>query len=134
VSRLRENLTSGSEGEGLETGDSAPRQPFTRQVNHRDEKSLLGVGQAQVRSPLSIPRHPAFAVASYSMLCLAALQTFGTNRTDQFCPLPKWRKKSSHYSTLDLLTLLRKEINNETSVLDYVNANMAQNLVQYAYT
>jgi len=104
------------------------------EVNHRDEKSLLGVGQAQVRSPLSIPRHPAFAVASYSMLCLAALQTFGTNRTDQFCPLPKWRKKTSHYSTLDLLTLLRKEINNETSVSDYVNANMAQNLVQYAYT
>ena len=104
------------------------------EVNHRDEKSLLGVGHAQVRSPLSIPRHPAFAVASYSMLCLAALQTFGTNRTDQFCPLPKWRKKTSHYSTLDLLTLLRKEIHNETSVSNYVNANMSQNLIQYAYT
>jgi hypothetical protein len=104
------------------------------EVNHRDEKSLLGVGHAQVRSPLSIPRHPAFAVASYSMLCLAALQTFGTNRTEEFCPLPKWRKKTSHYSTLDLLTLLRKEINNETSVSDYLNANVAQNLMYYAYT
>ena len=31
VSRLRENLTSGSEGEGLETGQYAPRQSFTRQ-------------------------------------------------------------------------------------------------------
>ena len=31
VSRLRENLTSGSEGEGLETGQKVPRQSFTRQ-------------------------------------------------------------------------------------------------------
>ena len=31
VSRLRENLTSGSEGEGLETGQNVPRQSFTRQ-------------------------------------------------------------------------------------------------------
>jgi hypothetical protein len=32
VSRLRENLTSGSDGEGLETGRLVPRQPFTRQT------------------------------------------------------------------------------------------------------
>jgi len=32
VSRLRENLTSGSDGEGLETGRLAPRQSFTRQT------------------------------------------------------------------------------------------------------
>lgn len=104
------------------------------EVNHRDEKSLLGVGQAQVWSSLSIPRQPAFAVASYSMLWLAALQTFGLNRTEEFIPLPKWRKKTSSYSTLDLLSLLRKEINNETSVSGYLKANMAQNLMRYAYT
>jgi hypothetical protein len=103
------------------------------EVNHRDEKSLLGVGQAQVWSPLSIPRHPAFAVASYSMLLLAALQTFGSDRTKDFCPLPKWRKPTSHYSTLDLLTLLRKEIN-ETPVSKYLKPNCAQNLMNYAYT
>jgi hypothetical protein len=32
VSRLRKNLTSGSEGEGLETGQNAPRQSITRQI------------------------------------------------------------------------------------------------------
>ena len=47
------------------------------EVNHRDEKDILGVGQAQVRSALSIPRHPALAVASYSMLLLAALKSLG---------------------------------------------------------
>lgn len=103
------------------------------EVNHRDEKSLLGVGHAQVWSPLSIPRHPAFAVASYSMLLLAALQTFGSARTKDFCPLPKWRKPTSRYSTLDLLTLLRKEIN-ETPVSKYLKPNCAQNLMNYAYT
>ena len=103
------------------------------EVNHRDEKSLLGVGHAQVWSALSIPRHPAFAVASYSMLLLAALRTFGPGRSEEFCPLPKWRKKSSRYSTLDLLTLLRKEIN-ETSVSKYLKPNFAQNLMNYAYT
>jgi hypothetical protein len=32
VSCLRENLTSSSEGEGLETGRDVPRQSFTRQL------------------------------------------------------------------------------------------------------
>lgn len=104
------------------------------EVNHRDEKSLLGVGQAQVWSPMSIPRHPAFAVASYSMLLLAAMKTFGTDRTEAFDSLPKWRKKGTRYSTLDLLSLLRKEINSETSVSSFINDNMAKNLVKYAYT
>lgn len=35
VSRLRENLTSGSDGEGLETGRLAPRQSFTRRVSRQ---------------------------------------------------------------------------------------------------
>lgn len=104
------------------------------EVNHRDEKSLLGIGQAQVWSSLSIPRHPAFAVASYSMLLLAAMKTFGTDRTAAFCPLPKWRKNKSHYSTFDLMTLLRKEVSNETSVSTYLNEKMSKNLIQYAYT
>jgi hypothetical protein len=104
------------------------------EVNHRDEKSLLGVGQAQVWSALSVPRHPAFAVASYSMLLLAGMRTFGSDRTEDFCPLPKWRKPASRYSTLDLLTLLRKELDSETSVSQYLKANFAQNLMNYAYT
>jgi hypothetical protein len=41
------------------------------EVNHRDEKDILGVGHAQVRSPQSVPRQPAFTVATYSMMLLA---------------------------------------------------------------
>ena len=47
VSRLRENLTSGSDGEGLETGLMVPRQSFTRQVFFREAKQLLGLGKCQ---------------------------------------------------------------------------------------
>jgi hypothetical protein len=43
------------------------------EVNHREEKDSLGVGQAQVRSK-------AFAVAAHSALHPAALLTFGSGR------------------------------------------------------
>lgn len=44
------------------------------EVNHRDEKSILGVGQGQVWSKLSALRLPALRVASYSLPVLSALQ------------------------------------------------------------
>jgi len=80
------------------------------EVNHREEKDTLGVGQAQVRSKKSVPRQPAFAVAAYSMLLLACLNVFGPGRTENYIPLPKWRKNARRASCLDLVTLLRKEL------------------------
>jgi len=107
---LRENLTSSSYGEGLETGE-VPRQSLTRQVNHREEKDTLGVGQAQLRSARSVPRQPAFAVAAYSALMLAGLIVFGPDRdSPRYQPLPKWRHNAPRPSCLDLITLLRQEI------------------------
>jgi len=103
------------------------------EVNHRDEKSLLGVGQAQVWSKRSVPRHPALAVASYSLLLLSALRTFGPGRSEVFDSLPKWRKHAARYSLLDLFTVLRREIN-ETPDLKFSKPNLAKNLVKYAYT
>lgn len=41
VSRLRENFTSGSYGEGLETSCKVSRQSFTRQVYFKITKSYL---------------------------------------------------------------------------------------------
>lgn len=103
------------------------------EVNHRDEKDLLGVGQAQVRSLQSIPRHPAFAVACYSLSLLASLLTFGPGRTSDYLELPKWRKHSQRPSFLDILTILRKEYN-ETAVWPFLNSNFSQNLTLYANT
>jgi hypothetical protein len=80
------------------------------EVNHREEKDTLGIGQAQVRSQHSVPRQPAFAVAAYSALLLAGLLAYGPSRGDAYQPLPKWRRKAERPSCLDLLTMLRKEM------------------------
>jgi hypothetical protein len=81
------------------------------EVNHRDEKSLLGVGDAQVRAPKSVPRNPQFAVATYSLLLLASIRAYGAWRTDDYLPLPSWRKEVKRRpSTLDVLAPFRREI------------------------
>jgi hypothetical protein len=103
------------------------------EVNHRDEKSILSVGQAQVWSPSSVSRQPALTVASYSMLLLAGLLCFGPGRSTFYPDLPKWRRRSYRASLLDLLTLLRKEII-ETSVNDPGCAQLAKNLTLCAKT
>jgi len=81
------------------------------EVNHRDEKSLLGIGDAQVRSPLSVERNPQFAVAVYSLLLLASIRAYGAKRTDDYLPLPKWRTETDRRpSTLDILAQFRREV------------------------
>lgn len=49
------------------------------EVNHREEKDTLGVGQAQLWNATSVPKQLVLAVASYSALLLASLQAFGAN-------------------------------------------------------
>ena len=52
ASGLRENLTSRSYGEGLETGRrvlQAPRQSLTRQITIRDGNAFAGFGQDHCR-------------------------------------------------------------------------------------
>lgn len=80
------------------------------EVNHRDEKSILGVGQAQVWAKLSVPRLPALRVASYSLLLLSALRAYGPQRTGIYEPLPKWRRGARRPSCQDLVNLLRKQL------------------------
>ncbi len=87
------------------------------EVNHREEKDTLGVGQAQVRSPRSVPRQPAFVVAAYSALMLAGLLAYGPARNSRYQPLPKWRRNADRPSCLDLITLLRKEMTENASLL-----------------
>jgi len=81
------------------------------EVNFRDEKTLLGVGQAQVRHPLSAQSVPALAVAAYALLLLAARRAFRSERMPLTMPLPKWRtRKRSRASTQNLIGLLRQEL------------------------
>jgi hypothetical protein len=81
------------------------------EFNHRDEKSILGVGQAQVWSDQSVPRVPEFMVAAYSTLLWASLQAHGTQRTSDYRPLPKWRRgRARRPSCQDMVSLLRQQV------------------------
>jgi len=80
------------------------------EVNHREEKDTLGVGQAQLWNAVAVPKQPVLSVAAYSALLLAALLTFGADRGAAYAPLPKWRRRAHRPSCLDLVTLLRKEM------------------------
>jgi hypothetical protein len=80
------------------------------EVNHREEKDTLGVGQAQLWNEVSVPKQPVLAVASYSALLLASLIAFGAERGAAYAPLPKWRKNAKRPSCLDLTALLRREM------------------------
>jgi hypothetical protein len=80
------------------------------EVNHREEKDTLGVGQAQLWNATAVPKQPALSVAAYSALLLAALLAFGADRGAAYAALPKWRRHAHRPSCLDLITLLRKEV------------------------
>lgn len=103
------------------------------EVNHRDEKEILGVGQAQVWSEQSVGRHPSFRVACYSLLVLAGLIEFGIERTAQYDQLPLWRKQAPRRaSILDMLTTLRIELQS-TPLADFGFDEIADNLIRVAY-
>ena len=81
------------------------------EVNFRDEKTVLGVGQAQVRTPESTGRVPATAVAAYGLLLAAAARAFPGQEDPRLFPPPRWRAKSPpRPSTSALLDHLRFEL------------------------
>jgi hypothetical protein len=87
------------------------------EVNHREEKDTLGVGQAQLWNATAVPKQPVLAVAAYSALLLASLQAFGVERGAAYAELPKWRRNARRPSCLDLITLLRKEMAQQPHLL-----------------
>ena len=82
------------------------------EADQKEEKDLLGVGQAQVWSKQAVSHQPAFHVASYAMLLLAAIQCFGLNSTSALPRLPLWRehKPPTRMSAGQLIARLRSEI------------------------
>ena len=86
------------------------------EVNHREEKDTLHLGQAQLHNPIAVPKQPALVVAAYSALLLASLIAYGPERTDIYEPLPRWRGNAKRPSCLDLVTLLRKQTVDNTQL------------------
>lgn len=77
------------------------------EYNHRDEKSILGVGEAQVWNENSVEKQPAFHVAAYSALLLANQMAYGDQGHEDFGTRPGWRKKPKRNTCRALVGLLR---------------------------
>jgi len=84
------------------------------EVNFREEKALLGTGEAQVRTAPSNQHLPAMTVAAYSMLWTAALNAYCGGVELPCWKPPKWREQPESDrrlpSTGELLRLLRIEL------------------------
>jgi hypothetical protein len=86
------------------------------EVNIRDQKTLIGCGQAQVRNKHSAADVPAFASAMYAFLLLASIKAFKKNGDSKnrnlLLPRPKWypAKKDQRFTSGDLLNHLRTEL------------------------
>ena len=81
------------------------------EVNFKEEKSIFGSGQAQVRTEDAVVKLPSFIVAVYALLLLAA------HRTAQFdsinnLPRAKWypETKSKRKTTGDILNIFRSQL------------------------
>ncbi len=94
------------------------------EVNFRDEKTILGCGQAQVRNENAVKNLPAFTTAIYSIIHLA-----GNNekliRGDNILPKAKWDKVTlrDRLSTSEIINLFRCQLwsqNNTNSFNDFV--------------
>jgi hypothetical protein len=102
------------------------------EVNHREEKDTLGVGQAQLWNVHAVPKQPALVVAAYSALLLAALETFGVERGAAYQALPKWRRKAPRPSCLDLVTLLRKEMVEHPELIQPLGFQLSDHMLTQA--
>jgi hypothetical protein len=82
------------------------------ETNFRDEKTILGTGEAQVRNPISTRSVPQMMVASYSLLLLAGVKLWGVKGIPASLSIPKWQNPSGKHrmSTNDLIKQLRAEL------------------------
>lgn len=79
------------------------------EVNFKEEKTVLGCGQAQVRTPVAVEKVPAFIAATYAMLQLAA---YKVSLQKQKLPRSKWYPQTnvSKPTTGDIINQFRSQL------------------------
>lgn len=81
------------------------------EVNFRDEKTLIGMGEAQVWTARSVETLTSFVAAVYAMLLIAQEKCGRESRT---LPLPKWRRPGTRLvprtTTSQMIQELRAEV------------------------
>lgn len=94
------------------------------EVNFRDEKTMLGCGQAQVRNPQSVESIPAFTVAMYAFILLASHRAY-RQRNEFILPKANWDPVKDHQrlTSSEMINLLRAQLwfkNDEMSFSGFV--------------
>jgi hypothetical protein len=89
------------------------------EFEHRDLKTGLGVGQAEVWNDNAVARLHAAHVAFWLMVKLAALCTYGLLRTAEYQPRPAWypQQPDERASQADIVDALKAEIQRHGAVL-----------------
>jgi hypothetical protein len=79
------------------------------ELNFRDEKTVLGMGEAQVRTKNAVESVPALIAASYAFLTLAAARC---KHKPNPLPAPKWRvnSPSQRPTTVQMIGALRSQL------------------------
>lgn len=80
--------------------------------NFRDEKTVIGLGEAQVRNESSVERVPQLMALAYALLLLAGVQAYGVSGVPQVTDPAKWyaNPQKNCASTEDLIRELRQEL------------------------
>lgn len=82
------------------------------EVGFRDQKTLLGSGEAQVRTEAAVERVPALIAAAYAFLHLSLADEAGEEARERLLPRPRWRPHDpgERISTQQAVNLLRTEM------------------------
>ena len=84
------------------------------EVSFRDQKTILGLGKAQVWNKDSVAKVPAFMSACYAALLLASIELYDDKRGEAFPPREGWRNDPvTRPSLRDLLNVMRRELADE---------------------
>ena len=101
------------------------------EVGFRDQKSLMGCGQAQIREKSAVEKVPAFISACYAMMLLASHKVDLEN--PQFLPGPKWYSnfKKKRTTTGDIINRCKVEKWTESIQINYSDfVNIEQKLAK----
>lgn len=79
------------------------------ELNFRDEKTVMGAGEAQVRTEAAVKAVPAFVVAAYAFLLLAGTED---NKKESALPRPKWRTNGppARLTTASMIGMFRSQL------------------------
>lgn len=79
------------------------------ELNFRDEKTVLGAGEAQVRIKAAVETVPALVIAAYAFLLLAGTEK---SKESPMLPQPKWRTANppSRQTTAAMIGMFRSQL------------------------